>query len=346
MTHLFGIFQQNHHYFSGLPQSRQCKEKESVECGTVPVAAFACHHSHWCLLYEFVWVWLFLTHKVIAFIPQFAVSTVSPVFHVRKLKLVFCLFSAACTRYTFLFLALSFWLNSDSKLVSRNQTHQINTIITITTNWTCYCEDGTFDKRKRKKSFANVGCCRHYAWWSNIIFAFCWSWISIFIVSLCLPLYPPIALTFSRGLCFLWPKDVRTLAHVKYYHFECILFILFYHWINFNIRLGWFLMPLTPLWRFEQPGLYVQSSSSAHSFPNTLTFAKMSTECCALHFVFHSFSSFSCRLSNQNRRNASEWHETTFECTNFPNGKIKCFDLTDSIINTEIKSEQKRISTC
>lgn len=203
MTHLFGIFQQNHHYFSGLPQSRQCKEKEkeSVECGTVPVAAFACHHSHWCLLYEFVWVWLFLTHKVIAFIPQFAVSTVSPVFHFRKLKLVFCLFSAACTRYTFLFLALSFWLNSDSKLVSRNQTHQINTIITITTNWTCYCEDGTFDKRKRKKSFANVGCCRHYAWWSNIIFAFCWSWISIFIVSLCLPLYPPIALTFSRGLC-------------------------------------------------------------------------------------------------------------------------------------------------
>lgn len=88
----------------------------------------------------------------------------------------------------------------------------------------------------------------------------------------------PIALTFSQGL-----------AHVKYYHFECILFILFYHWINFNIRLGWFLMPL---WRFE-PGLYVQSSSSTLSFPNTLTFATMSTECCAPHFVFHSFSSFS-----------------------------------------------------
>lgn len=127
-------------------------------------------------------------------------------------------------------------LNSDFKLhrsalshLCTQQTHQNQTENTHKKRCdTKVCKHISFVGAK------NVGC-RHYAWWSNIIFTFCLvgNWFG---VSLTHPIsYGPTVrclLFGARDVYALWHTTNTFLCHFS----ECILFIPFYLWINFNIR--------------------------------------------------------------------------------------------------------------
>lgn len=259
MTHLFNNFQQNHRYFSLLFSAffvffssvRFPKRARAIVC------AFG--RSLLSLLF-ILWIRLGLVaHTRLLHLLHATTVTLS-----LSLSLVRCCVcktpnhfdvfaQCACT----LFSVLSS-LNSDFNALLQhsisNVSHPTNapkSTARATKRDVCVC------LAKVCVHFFSVGCrsycvttgganvgCRHYAWWSNIIFAFCYSWT----------LYSRSQLGASTPY---WTLGTCCCCRCCYFHYhrchfgtctrvrwhttnilplwECILFIPFYLWINFNI---------------------------------------------------------------------------------------------------------------